>query len=58
MILFEMVHDARIIKMNGEHNDESIRDWQGDSQAVKGDTLVVKTKISQSITDSWELIVI
>ena len=45
MILFEMVHDARIIKMNGEHNDESIRDWQGDSVGRwEGDTLVVKTK--------------
>ncbi len=45
MILFEMVHDARIIKMNGEHNDESIRDWQGDSVGRwEGDTLVVNTK--------------
>ena len=45
MILFEMVHDARIIKMNSGHNDESIRDWQGDSVGHwEGDTLVVKTK--------------
>ena len=45
MILFEMVHDARIIKMDGEHNDQSIRDWQGDSVGRwEGDTLVVETK--------------
>ncbi len=45
MILFEMVHDARIIKINGEHREESIRDWQGDSVGRwEGDTLVVETK--------------
>ena len=45
MILFEMVHDARIIKINGKHQDESLRDWQGDSIGRwEGDTLVVSTK--------------
>ena len=44
MILIEMVHDARIIRLNGGHVDPSIRKWLGDSIGWwEGDTLVVDT---------------
>ena len=39
MILVEMVHDARIIRMNAEHAPPEIRSWLGDSVGHwKGDT--------------------
>ncbi len=44
MILTEMVHDARIVRMNGEHAPEDIRRWIGDSIGWwEDDTLVVET---------------
>ena len=44
MILVEMVHDARIIRMNAPHDPENIRKWLGDSVGHwEGDTLVVDT---------------
>ena len=44
MILTEMVHDARIVRMNGEHAPEDVRRWLGDSIGWwEGDTLVVDT---------------
>ncbi len=44
MILVEMVHDARIIRMNAEHDPPEIRKWLGDSVGHwEGDTLVVDT---------------
>ena len=44
MILIEMVHDARIIRMNAEHDPPEIRKWLGDSVGHwEGDTLVVDT---------------
>jgi hypothetical protein len=44
MILVEMVHDARIIRLNGQHPPASIRKWMGDSIGrFEGDTLVVET---------------
>ena len=44
MILTEMVHDARIIRMNAEHVPSNIRKWMGDSVGRwEGDTLVVET---------------
>ncbi len=44
MILTEMVHDARIIRMNSEHLPKTIRKWMGDSIGRwEGDTLVVDT---------------
>jgi hypothetical protein len=50
MILIEMVHDARIIRLNSEHVDPSIRKWMGDSIGWwEGDTLVVDTT---NFTDS------
>src|SRR5205823_5555137 len=44
MILTEMVHDARIIRMNSEHLPKTVRKWMGDSIGRwEGDTLVVDT---------------
>jgi hypothetical protein len=44
MILTEMVHDARMIRMNAEHLPKTIRKWMGDSVGRwEGDTLVVDT---------------
>jgi len=44
MILSEMIHDARIVRMNASHLPKSIRRWMGDSVGHwEGDTLVVDT---------------
>jgi hypothetical protein len=44
MILNEMVHDARIIRLNAEHLPDEIRKWNGDSIGHwEGKTLVVDT---------------
>ncbi len=44
VILVEMVHDARIIRINGTHAPASVRQWLGDSIGHwEGDTLVVDT---------------
>ena len=44
VILVEMVHDARIVRMNAEHDPPEIRKWLGDSIGWwEGDTLVVET---------------
>jgi hypothetical protein len=44
MILNEMDHDARIIRMNAEHLPQNVRKWMGDSIGRwDGDTLVVDT---------------
>ena len=44
MILVEMVHDVRIIRMGGERVPKHIRPWMGDSIGRwEGDTLVVET---------------
>src|SRR5262249_10694201 len=44
MILTEMVHDARIIRMNADHLPKTIRKWMGDSVGHwEGDSLVVDT---------------
>ena len=44
VILIEMVHDARIIPINGEHRPEAWEQWMGDSIGWwEGDTLVVET---------------
>ena len=45
MILLEMVHDARIIRLNSDHGSEQNRKWLGDAVGRwEGDTLVVETK--------------
>ncbi len=44
MILVEMVHDARIVRMDAEHAPEHVRGWLGDSVGRwEGDTLVIDT---------------
>jgi hypothetical protein len=44
MILTEMVHDVRVIRMNAQHLPKSMRLWLGDSVGHwEGDTLVVDT---------------
>jgi hypothetical protein len=45
VILVEMNHDARVIRMNGKHAPASVTPWMGDSVGRwEGDTLVVETR--------------
>jgi hypothetical protein len=44
MIMVEMVHDVRVIRMNSEHESPALDKWLGDSIGHwDGDTLVVET---------------
>jgi hypothetical protein len=44
MILVEMNHDVRVIRMNSEHSPDEVRKWMGDSIGHwEGDTLIVDT---------------
>jgi hypothetical protein len=44
MILVEMVHDTRVIRLNGKRRPDSVRLWMGESIGHwEGDTLVVET---------------
>jgi len=44
MILSEMIHDARVVRMNAQHLPQNIRRWMGDSVGHwEGDTLVIDT---------------
>jgi hypothetical protein len=44
MIMTEMVHDARIIRLSGQRLPKHVRPWMGDSIGRwEGDTLVVET---------------
>jgi len=44
MILTEMVHDGRVVRMNQPHVPPTIRKWMGDSVGRwEGDTLVIDT---------------
>ncbi len=54
MILIEMVHDARIIRLNSDHADPSVRKWLGDSIGWwEGDTLVVDTTNFTDFPAQW-----
>ena len=57
-ILTEMVHDARIVRMNGTHPPAGLRKWFGDSIGRwEGDTLVIETTNfhpSHGFRGSWE----
>jgi hypothetical protein len=44
LIMVEMVHDARVVRMNQPHLPSTVRNWMGDSVGRwEGDTLVVET---------------
>jgi hypothetical protein len=44
MILVEMVHDVRVIRIGGQHPPRHVRKWMGDSIGrYEGDTLIVET---------------
>ena len=44
MILTEMIHDARVVRIGGKHLPSNVRKWLGDSVGHwEGDTLVVET---------------
>jgi hypothetical protein len=44
MILTEMIHDVRVVRMNAQHLPKDIRRWMGDSVGRwEGDTLVIDT---------------
>ena len=44
MIMVEMIHDVRVIRVNGQHEPSSIKRWLGDSIGHwDGDTLVIDT---------------
>ena len=62
MILVEMVHDARIIRIDDKHVPGTVRKWMGDSVGHwEGDTLVVETRNfrpEQSFRGSSEQVVI
>lgn len=43
-IRLEMIHDVRIVKLNGEKGPPAVKKWEGDSVGHwEGDTLVVET---------------
>ena len=56
VILNEMVHDARIIPLDGRpHLPERVRQWMGDSRGRwEGDTLVVETTNLTELTGSFD----
>lgn len=44
LIHVEMVHDARVVRLNAKHRPASMRFWMGDSIGwYEGDTLVIET---------------
>ncbi len=57
VILVEMIHDARIVRMNGEHRTDGQRPYLGDSIGWwEGETLVVETTnfpAEQMFRGSW-----
>ena len=55
VILTEMVHDARIVPLDGpDHVDEDLQFWSGDSRGYwEDDTLVVVTKNFSELTASF-----
>ncbi|MFZ5719058.1 MAG: hypothetical protein ACOY5Y_06265 [Pseudomonadota bacterium] len=44
VIEVEMIHEARVVRLNGQHRTDGLRPWLGDSIGrYEGDTLVVET---------------
>jgi hypothetical protein len=58
VIVTEMIHDARIIRLDSSHRADGVRPWFGDPIGWwEGDTLVVETTNlpeSQAYRGSWE----
>ena len=56
VIMTEMIHDARIVKLNKHPKlDENVDSWSGDSRGHwDGDTLVVVTKNFNGLTQSFD----
>ena len=57
VIMTEMIHDARIVPLDGrDHIDDSIRQFSGDSRGYwEGDTLVVETRNFNDLTQSFSV---
>ena len=55
VILTEMIHDARVVPLDRNHNlTDDIRLWSGDSRGYwDGDTLVIETKNFNGLTQSF-----
>ena len=58
MIMTEMVHDARIVRLNAKHRTDDVRPYFGDAIGWwEGDTLVVETTnipASQQFMGAWK----
>jgi len=54
----EMIHDTRIVRLNGKHRTDGVRPYLGDSIGhYEGDTLVVETtniRENQAVFGSWQ----
>ncbi|MBT8145213.1 MAG: hypothetical protein KJN90_00080 [Gammaproteobacteria bacterium] len=57
VIMTEMIHDARIVPLDGRaHIDDDLRLWSGDSRGYwDGDTLVVQTRNFNNLTQSFSV---
>ena len=57
VIMTEMIHDARIVPLDGRaHIDDDLRLWSGDSRGFwDGDTLVVQTRNFNNLTQSFSV---
>jgi hypothetical protein len=55
VILTEMIHDARIVPLDGRpHIDDEVGQWSGDSRGYwDGDTLVMETRNFNGLTQSF-----
>jgi hypothetical protein len=58
VIQVEMIHDSRIVRLNGRHRTDGVRPWMGDSVGrYDGNTLVVETTNipqGQAFMGSWK----
>jgi hypothetical protein len=58
VIQVELIHDARIIRLNSQHRTDGVRQWMGDSIGhFEGNTLVVETTNipqGQAFMGSWK----